>query len=145
MELFVDFNGRIGRKQWWIGTLILFVVAVVVSLVLATILGQGLFGRMIGFVISLVFLYPAAALATKRLADQGKPNMPRLAVWYAPLVLSSFMQTFQIGFRPMPTGSNMPDMMVPGTLIMVLGLLSMAIVIWMVVELGILKGRAALA
>jgi len=143
LGLFLDFDGRIGRQQWWIGTLILFAVALVVSVLLGAILGQGFFGRAVGFVISLAFLYPAAALATKRLADQGKPNMPRLALWYGPAVLAGALQTFQIGFRQMQMGPNMPPVMMPGTAVSILGLISMAMLIWLVVELGIMKGRGA--
>lgn len=157
MDLFLSFDGRIRRGQWWLGVIILFVAALVLNLVIAAVLGAGFFGQLIGLLVMLAFFYPALALATKRLADRGKPPMPRLALFYGPGLLSLVMQTFGIGYRPMGMGQfgeipegqieGMPmgefqgmEAMVPGAAASIILFISFVAAIWALVELGFLRG-----
>ncbi len=152
MELFTSFEGRIARGQWWIGVIALVVAVLVLQTLLAMVLGAGFFGRLVVFAVSLAFIYPALALATKRLADRGKPPMPRLALFYGPGVLVMLLDTFRIGYRRlgdtpgMPSmqmeGMPSPDAMMPGALPMFVGFLALVAGIWALVELGFLKGDA---
>lgn len=150
MELFTSFDGRIRRGQWWLGVIVVFVVAVVLNAVVAALFGDGFFGRLLVLVISLALLYPLLALATKRLADRGTPPMPRLALFYGPGVLLLLLNTFRIGYRPMtdmPGMGGMPgmhggDVMMPGVLPALVGIAGLVAAIWALVELGILKGDA---
>lgn len=150
MELFTSFEGRIARGQWWIGVIVLVIAVLIVQAIVAILFGAGFFGRFIGLLVSLAALYPGLALATKRLADRGHPPMPRLALFYGPGVLLILLDTFRIGYRRLgDTGMPMmqmegmpsPDTMVPGTLPMIVGFVSMIAGLWALVELGILKGE----
>lgn len=147
MDLFLTFNGRIARGQWWIGVVVLFVALLIASFIIAALFGTGFFGSLLSFALSIAALYPAVALATKRLADRGKPPMPRVAFFYGPGLLASLMATFNIGYRPMNMGrmegmpmSGMETMMVPGVLATLVGFAALAAFIWAVIELGILRG-----
>lgn len=154
MDLFLSFDGRIPRAKWWLGVIALFIALIVANMLVAAIFGTGFFGGLISLVIMLAALYPAFALGAKRLADRGKPPLPRLAFFYGPGLLLSVMQTFGIGFRPMqmrmPDIEGMPagqfggmDAMVPGPLGSIVGFLALVAAIWALVELGILKGDDA--
>src|SRR5688500_4325643 len=77
VRLFFDFRGRIGRKDWWIGEIVLFSIS---ALVLAVrILVQGFDLRnppphtIVDTVLGLVFIVPMLALTVKRLNDRDQP------------------------------------------------------------------------
>lgn len=149
MDLFLTFDGRIRRGQWWLGVIVLFIALIVANLIIMAIFGTGFFGGLLTFLLSLAALYPAIALATKRLADRGKPPMPRVALFFGPGLLASFMSAFSIGYRPMDMGQmgGMPmgqagDVMVPGALAGIVGFLSLVAFVWALIELGILRGDA---
>lgn len=138
-ELYTRFDGRIDRKTWWIGVIVLFVALLVLSLVLGFLFGDGFIGRVISLLVGLAAIYPAAALATKRLHDRGKPMLPRVALFFAPGALVSLLDAVRLGYRPV----QLPDgdvVMMPGGLVTILGLVSLGVLIWAVIELGILKG-----
>lgn len=151
MDLFLSFDGRIARAQWWIGTIALVVAMFILSFVIAGIFGTGTLGGLVTLLLSLAALYPVVALATKRLADRGKPAMPRVALFYAPGLLSSVMATFGIGYRPMDMGQLGGQMggipmqgaetfMVPGIFATIIGFITLVAFFWALIELGILKG-----
>jgi uncharacterized membrane protein YhaH (DUF805 family) len=86
-DLFLGFQGRISRMQFWIGT----VIVAALELALRWMLGVPLAGgtpdprlRTIAFVIGLIFVYPTAAIAVKRLHDR---NQPAAYVW---LLMAAF-------------------------------------------------------
>lgn len=60
-NLFLTADSRIGKRDFWIGMLILFVANVVLSLI-----------PVIGWIASLALIYPAVCLYSKRLHDFGK-------------------------------------------------------------------------
>ncbi|MBK5927346.1 DUF805 domain-containing protein [Rhodobaculum claviforme] len=142
MELFTRFDGRINRRQWWIGIVILFVGLVVISVAIAALFGDGLIGRFLMLVISLGALWPVGALASRRLHDRGHPLLPRAALFYGPGAVLSILNAFNIGFRPM----RLPDgtmTMMPRLWVSLLGLVSLAALIWAVIELGFREGEPA--
>ena len=63
--LFTDYKGRINRKQWWTGVLILFVVSILVRI----ILGEG---GLIQIVIAILMVLAGLAIHIKRCHDRGK-------------------------------------------------------------------------
>lgn len=138
-EMFTRFEGRIDRKTWWIGVIVLFVALLVLGVILSVLFGDGLIGRLLGFAIGIAALYPGAALASQRLHDRGRPMMPRVALFFGPGLIVSFLNTFNIGYRPMrlPGGEVM---MTPNLLVTLLSLLALGAFVWAVVELGVLKG-----
>ena len=71
--LFTSFEGRIGRKEFWMGILVMFVVGIVagvLDLVLGTAKPDGL--GLVGIIAVLIMLYQAIALYAKRWHDRGK-------------------------------------------------------------------------
>ncbi len=64
-KLYLDANGRIGQKDFWIGWLILFVVGIVLGMVTAG-------APVVSAIIGLVLIYPGVCLFSKRLHDFGK-------------------------------------------------------------------------
>jgi len=141
LDLFLSFEGRIGRRQWWIGLIVLSLVSFLVNFAVVILVGMGTAGRLAMLTVTLLFLWPAAALAAKRLADQDKQAMPRLALWFGPGLLWSVLQSSGIGYRRAPAGPGMPDMLEPGMAPTALMALSVIVFFWMVIELGFLPGR----
>jgi uncharacterized membrane protein YhaH (DUF805 family) len=60
-KLFLDANGRIGQKDFWIGFLILFVANIVLNFI-----------PVVGQIAQLVLIYAGICLMSKRLHDMGK-------------------------------------------------------------------------
>jgi uncharacterized membrane protein YhaH (DUF805 family) len=76
--LYMSFDGRIARKDWWIGALIIFVVSLVVT---ALIGDRGL----IQFVVWIFLFIASLALHIKRFHDRGKPGWWVL-VFFIPVI-----------------------------------------------------------
>lgn len=80
-QLYTSFEGRISRKEWWIGFILLYILQFVVYYVTAV---MGIItvdpatgemspsGALALIVIILIFLWPALALHAKRWHDRGK-------------------------------------------------------------------------
>jgi len=156
MTLFTSFQGRINRAKWWLGTIIMMVVGFVISWVVGSVIGTSIFSIVteggvtpetigavsrkisIGQLISVaIFAYPVIALMTKRLNDRDRPHY-LVYVFWLPTVLTILaglagltMTVADVNGVMMPTQSGLG---------MVLGLFSLVIGIWALVELGILKG-----
>ncbi|MBR3371125.1 MAG: DUF805 domain-containing protein [Rhodobacteraceae bacterium] len=143
-DLLTSFHGRIGRGRWWLGALILIAFSIVYAILVGVLFGDSLITGLLTLLLSFALLYPAAALATKRLADRNKPAMPRLVLFFGPGILFTLIDTFRIGYRPLPEmgGMGQTGAMMPGTFGMTLGFLSLVASLWALVELGILKGDA---
>ena len=160
MKLFTSFDGRIPRSTFWLGVLGLILISFLFIFLLGAMLAStGQIPRMVPFVISLVLLYPAAAITVKRLHDRNKPAMPWLLIFFLPGVLSNFMKVFKINYTvmdvkaAMETGGMMGmgrmrsmfgmgefEMLAPGSIAMTLSLVSFVVGIWALIELGFLKG-----
>ncbi len=103
-QLLTSFDGRIGREMFWVG----LVAAAIVSAVIYFVAGMiarvvpGI-GWLILLALQVVSLYPAAAVAMKRLHDRDKPDF-WLAVYFGPylvfLVLAALaiLLTMSFGF-----------------------------------------------
>lgn len=127
-HLFLSFEGRINRAKYWIGGLLLLAAVVVVSLVGTALLAgiQTTASSHIQILVTVVFiltLYPSLAIATKRLHDRGKSAWWLLLFYGVPAVLDGVGTALGEG---------------GGTTL--LTLISVAIAIWALVELGFLKG-----
>ena len=68
-QLFTTYDGRITRKPFWIGNLILAVINVMV-MGLAT--SNSAVTNLIAIIISLALIYPSICVAIKRFHDRGK-------------------------------------------------------------------------
>lgn len=156
MSLFTSFQGRINRAKWWLGSIILIVVGAVVGWIVGSVIGASIFSMAaeggitaenIGsitrklsisqLITVAIIAYPVTALMTKRLNDRDRPNY-LVYVFWLPTVLTILaglaglsMTVADVNGVMMPTQSSLG---------MILGLLSLVIGIWALVELGILKG-----
>lgn len=140
MSLFTSFDGSIGRGQFWLGMIILVVVAIAVAFITGPLLvASPSAGAVFGLVLSLVLLYPACAIITKRLHDRGKSMNPWLWIFVLPGLVFNVMQVLGIGFAPVNLGGTV--VMQPSGLGLAMSVVVVIIGIWALVELGILKGR----
>lgn len=131
-HLYLSTEGRIGRKMWWIGHIILGVIGIVITLIVAKLFGQlSLASRLISFIWIVAIAYPAYAVSAKRFQDRNKPGALG-AILIGISAFSALLQLFGIGITS--------DPMHPSTLGMILGLAALAVGIWYLVELGILRG-----
>lgn len=88
-HLFTNFDGRIGRQQWWIGSIIIFVIQLLLAFVLGSVFGAqqtiqtepggfsasfdlGPTGSIVYFIVMLPILWASLALYAKRWHDRGK-------------------------------------------------------------------------
>ena len=139
--LYTSFEGRINRKPFWIASLILFVIAIVISfaVLMPISAANATMGGLAGLILSLAFLYPGVALGVKRLHDRGKSGL-LMVVFIAPGLISQLCDLLGI------TGSYQTiaghSMHMPNTLGWILNLLTLGVAIWALVTLGFLKGTS---
>jgi uncharacterized membrane protein YhaH (DUF805 family) len=137
-RLFFTFEGRMGRKSFWTGSIFLFLVMLAGFLVYLAIVGYDTVmnaptgsrsSAIVSFMISLILFAPWLALLVKRLHDRGKSGWWS-AVFLAPEYTYQFLDAFGVtgGFGRF----NMVDYTVGG--------LYAAVTLWLLVELGFLKG-----
>ncbi len=148
--LYTSVEGRLNRKRFWLGILLLAAISIVIDLAFVIYLAVR-FGvpasanasdwelwqnnlasqvKLVNFVLQLVLLYPSAALMVKRLHDRNRPGY--FAVfWLAPGLLYNLADV--AGFS-----SSGPAKM--NVLEIVLLFVTIAVGIWFFVELGCLRG-----
>lgn len=156
-SMFTRFDGRIGRRSWWIGTLIVMAVSLVLYFVIGGLMGGGLTadpekilepGFLEGYMrqqalLQLIMLalvaYPVTALMSKRLNDRDRPSWLKWLFWL-PSVLNIVL-TFA-GLTMTATEISGVMVPVPTALSTVLGIASAIIGLWALIELGFLRGTA---
>lgn len=93
VRLFTSFQGRIGRRAYWFGLIVLILISPFsISAVLSADPFQAAIGAirnfgLIGLLWALGLLIPLAALNTKRLHDLGKSGLIAI-LFYAPAAVS---------------------------------------------------------
>lgn len=139
MDLLLSMDGRIGRKPFWIGMIVLLLISVALGLLLGPLL-QGA-GRFLGFLIGLVFLYPAIALMLKRLRDRERANpLLWVALYILPGQIVSLFQAFGIGFSPVTLGDSVT--MAPTLLGMIASFAAIIAFLCALIDLGFLAGKS---
>lgn len=129
-HLYLTTDGRIGRQTFWMGVLGLFVAAIVVSVILGVILGwQTTAGQWAFFLVQLALAYPSYCLMAKRFQDRDKPATFAAAVIGINIVLS-LLTILGVGGPPEA----------PNALGWIMNAIGVVIGIWILVELGILRG-----
>ena len=129
-RLYLTADGRIGRQDFWMGILGFVVVGIVVSLIIGLLFGtMSTAGRWIGFIVQLAFAYPSYNLMAKRFQDRDKPAMFALYFIGATLIYSL------LGLLGLFGNPMQPNIL--GTL---LGLAVGVAAIWLLIELGVLRG-----
>ena len=127
--LFTSLDGRINRAKWWAGAVILVVVSIVLYWILGAIFGGNIVGRILTFIVQLVLLYPGYAVSAKRFQDRNKPAMYAL-VAIAVGLLYSLLALFGVVGQPLAMG----------VLDWIFSIAFLAVGIWYLIDLGILKG-----
>lgn len=156
MSLFTSFDGRINRAKWWLGFVILLIFSVVVYFILGMFMGGTMMSGLdpstmgpgamaslyrsfaiIQAIMLLIIAYPATALMKKRINDRDRPGW-LIYVFWAPTVISLVLSLMGLGYTMTDVGGvSMPT---PSGLTWIVNLAGLAIGIWALVELGILKG-----
>ena len=129
-RLYLTSDGRIGRQDFWMGVLGFVVVDIVIIILISLLFGMvSSAGRIVLFIVQLALAYPAYNLMAKRFQDRGKPAM------YAMIIIGVNLVVQLLGLLGL-TG----DPMAPNFLATIFGLISLGLGIWVLVELGILRG-----
>jgi uncharacterized membrane protein YhaH (DUF805 family) len=122
--LFTSLEGRINRRPFWIGLLVLLLVSFVLQFAVMAIAGQT-----VALIVSLFLLYPNYALSVKRFHDRNRPDWILMA-FYALLVAMILMQLAGIDME----GGE------PTTPFIIVGSVFLIGAIWLTIELGFLRG-----
>jgi uncharacterized membrane protein YhaH (DUF805 family) len=140
-NLLTTTDGRISRKQWWTGTVVLIVAGLVLSILLMTLAGNN-FGMMAwgNLIISLLLIYPAYCIGMKRRQDRDN-NGTDLKVLLGASVVVSLLQAFGIGLEMTDVGNGVM-MPMPSMWFTILGAVLAVFSIYMVIQLGFLRGTA---
>jgi uncharacterized membrane protein YhaH (DUF805 family) len=138
--LYTTTAGRVSRKTWWIGVIILAVVGIVLTLLLGAI-GLGPSASSAGWgslLVTLLLLYPSYCLSLKRRQDRGNNGLD-LKILLGLSLLSSVLQTLGVGITASDIGNGV---MVPAPAgwFSILLLAIAAYAIYMLVQLGFLRG-----
>jgi len=88
---YMDFNGRVGRAQFWWYILVVVVLAIGVGIVSAITLG------LLSALFSLAIFLPNLGMTIRRLHDSGKPGIWALLL-VVPLLLSIFSGLMALSF-----------------------------------------------
>lgn len=129
-RLYLSTEGRIGRGQYWLGAIVLAVISIIVTFLVTRALG-GTAYIIFALIWQIIISYLAYNLMAKRFQDRDKPSTYAL---YA--IVALFILTVISLFTTPPPGE------MPGAISIIASLLTLAIAIWLLIELGILRGTA---
>jgi uncharacterized membrane protein YhaH (DUF805 family) len=160
-SLFTSFDGRIGRKQFWIGVVVLMVASIVVYFIVGPIFGVSMFAGMnavsadgnvdvealqatitranwFSLIMFALFLWPGAALTIKRRHDRGSTG---IEVWviYGLQGLSALVAALGIGMTLTDMGGGVMLPM-PGIISTVIGAVAGIGSLYLLIVCGFLKG-----
>ncbi|MBK1796264.1 DUF805 domain-containing protein [Devosia sp. WQ 349] len=137
-SLLLTTDGRISRKQWWIGVLCLFVVSIIASLVLGILAGGNTTAvAWFAVLINLALLYPTYCIGLKRRHDRNNDGKDVLILLGGSVVIN-LLQASAIGATAIT--ENGLTYMVPPMWMSVLVLVFAVFAIYMFIQLGFLKG-----
>jgi uncharacterized membrane protein YhaH (DUF805 family) len=134
-DLFTSYLGRISRKPFWIGNLIMIAITLAIVVPLAVI--KELKGIDLGrrgdasvqLAMFLILLYPWAAVLVKRLHDRDRPGI-LAAVYLVPAFLSDMAAV--LGLTGDPDKWNLLDYSLSGIVLVV--------ALWFLIEFGFVRG-----
>jgi uncharacterized membrane protein YhaH (DUF805 family) len=159
--LLTSFDGRIGRQSWWLGTIAMIILSLILYFILSAVLGTGMTAMMadpqkmlepgymdgvmrmaaIQQLITIAIIgFPATALMAKRLNDRNRPTWLKWLFWL-PTVVSIVLSLLGLAYTTTDMGSGVM-MPTPTSLMTIVSFAALALGIWALVELGILRGTA---
>lgn len=142
---FTGMDGRINRQAWWIGVIVIIVVAVILNFILGAIMGGGMPSLdqlmdpavmaayatkqgWISLIIGVITAYPYIALSVKRRHDRNNNGYDAIGLIVFSL-LFSLIQALGL------VNSSNP-------IYMIVSIVFLIYAIYMLVQLGFLKGTA---
>ena len=103
--LLTSFEGRIGRRSFWMVILAFFVASIVARILDAILHTPTSYGTgLIGGLLALVLIYPALALYAKRWHDRGKSGWWSLIVLVP--IIGAIWLLVELGFLKGTAGPN---------------------------------------
>lgn len=140
-NLLTSFDGRIRRRTFWFGNLLVVILTLVVFLILIVVpLKMNPYVESLFYAV--IYLYPTCAIAAKRLHDRNKPTMPWLAIFIIPTLPSILAQLIFIRLmesdNPVMKEVEAAAWGVHGILIMTLFLIPISL--WVLFEMSLLPG-----
>ena len=126
--LLLSLNGRISRLSFWIGTAILWAIRFAAPYLIIAIVGLSERAVLIAILVAFALAYPTYALMAKRFQDRGKPGFIALFA-IVPVYANNLLQTLRVIDPDEPT-----------LLYHMLNYAVIGIGLWLLVELGCLKG-----
>lgn len=135
--LFLSNTGRISRRTWWIGTLILALASAVLNILLLS-LGLPGAARWGVLLVYILICYPALNLGLKRRHDREHAGQDYI-VLLAGSVIFTILQTLGIGYTEVDLGNGFVGMS-PDTVMSVAQLVFALFGLYMLVQLGFLRG-----
>jgi len=140
LGLYFQPSGRISRRGFWLGIIGLNLIAGAFNAWLdVTLFGHDVFDAnagtlakpalQLGLLIDLIFAFPLFVLLAKRFHDRNKG-----AVWTVPFLAAyfAFIAAIIVGWLGIQTPPSQPGA--------VIALVTLALMVWIVVELGCLRG-----
>jgi uncharacterized membrane protein YhaH (DUF805 family) len=127
-----SFHGRATRAQWWLFVLIFFVFSFLEFLACFYLLGF-LNGFFAGWILMLLLIWPALAVGERRLHDRGRRGVWLLLFYLGPLILGA-VKLWLYGDTGISAITH------PSGLSTVLSLGEFVLIVWAIIELGILRG-----
>ena len=128
--LLLSLRGRISRSRFWIGTLILAAVSFAATYLVLAAVGISNRAVLLSMLVAFALAYPSYAVMAKRFQDRGKPGWTAL-IAIVPVYAINLLQTFHV-----------IDPYAPTPLYHVLNLAAIGIGLWILLELGFLKGTS---
>ena len=139
IALLTTSEGRIGPQQWWIGVVAMIVVGIIASIVIGIIsFGNAtIFGWLV-VLLNLALLWPSYNIGIKRRHDRDNDGMD-LKIMLGVSVLLNILTATGIGSSVVDIGGGvmMPQ---PALWLTIINLLFAVFAIYMLVQLGFLKG-----
>jgi uncharacterized membrane protein YhaH (DUF805 family) len=126
---YISFQGRLNRKPYWLMSLVLVGIGIVAFIVIGMFAAMLTVFWVLGVPLLIAFLWASMSIAARRLHDRNKSAWWLLLYQGLPMLLSLLRSLLELS-GPASTG--------PANL---LGLISFAITMWVLVDLGIMKGK----
>jgi uncharacterized membrane protein YhaH (DUF805 family) len=129
-RLYLSFDGRIARGEFWIGLLGIAVVVIVLTILIALIFGPLSFiAHLLVFICEVAIAYPCYAVFAKRFQDRGRPGT------YAAVPIGVFLVIALASLFGL-TGNELA----PNTFGLVLSFVDLVVGLWILIDLGIMPG-----
>lgn len=138
VQLLTTTDGRISRKRWWIGVLVLIAISIVAAIILSIIsFGNPAIMAWGGFIVSLALLYPSYCIGIKRRHDRDSDGKDLIALIAVSVVLN-LLQVLGIGMST--TEINGITVPAPDMWLVVVQTAVFLFAIYMLVQVGFLRG-----